>query len=140
MLEIEKVELDELYARADVITFHVPFTRKGNWPTFHLGDREFLERLKPGTMLAVRTGYTSSDLGVMPNDFDQDGDGDIGLFVRRETGSNVGAREAGEWFLDVNTDLSETGTITAEFEPPLTGLPGLPFVNQDIFFNFNEFR
>jgi hypothetical protein len=74
------------------------------------------------------------------HDFDQDGDGDIGLFVIRETGSNIGAREAGEWFLDVNTDLSGTGTIIAEFEPPPTGQPGVAFVNQDIFFNFGDER
>ena len=73
-------------------------------------------------------------------DWDQDGDDDIGLFVVRETGSNTGAREAGEWFLDVNTDLSGSGTVVAEFEPPLTGLPGVPFVNQDIFFNFGDER
>ena len=44
------VELDAILD-ADVITFHVPFTRDGDWPTFHLGDREFLERLKPGAVL-----------------------------------------------------------------------------------------
>ena len=44
------VELDDVLD-ADVITFHVPFTRDGNWPTFHLADRGFLERLKPGTLL-----------------------------------------------------------------------------------------
>ena len=67
------------------------------------------------------------------HDWDQDGDDDIGLFVRRETGANSGAREAGEWFLDINTDLSGTGTIEARFEPPPTGQPGVPLVNQDIF-------
>jgi erythronate-4-phosphate dehydrogenase len=35
----------------DVITFHVPFTRDGDWPTWHLADRGFLERLKPGAVL-----------------------------------------------------------------------------------------
>ena len=74
------------------------------------------------------------------HDFDQDGDGDIGLFVRRETGNTAGDREAGEWFLDVNTDLASAGTVIAEFEPPLTGQPGVPFVNQDIFINFGDER
>ena len=44
------VELDDILD-ADVITFHVPFTREGDWPTWHLADRAFLERLKPGTVL-----------------------------------------------------------------------------------------
>jgi hypothetical protein len=73
-------------------------------------------------------------------DWDQDGSDDLGLFVRRETGANSGAREAGEWFLDVNTKLSDTGVVFAEFEPPLTGIPGVPFVNQDIFYNFGDER
>jgi erythronate-4-phosphate dehydrogenase len=44
------VELDAILD-ADVITFHVPLTRDGDWPTLHLADRGFLERLKPGTTL-----------------------------------------------------------------------------------------
>ena len=44
------VELDVILD-ADVITFHVPLTRDGDWPTLHLADRGFLERLKPGTTL-----------------------------------------------------------------------------------------
>jgi hypothetical protein len=76
----------------------------------------------------------------MAGDWDIDGDDNIGLFVRRENGQNSGVREAGEWFLDVNTQLSGTGTIIAQFEPPPTGLPGVPNVNQDIFFNFGDER
>ena len=74
------------------------------------------------------------------HDWDQDGDDNIGLFVRRETGANSGSREAGEWFLDINTELSGSGTIEARFEPPPTGLPGVPLVNQDIFYNFGDER
>ena len=44
------VSLDDM-ADADVITFHVPFTRDGDWPTRHLADRQLLERLKPGAVL-----------------------------------------------------------------------------------------
>jgi erythronate-4-phosphate dehydrogenase len=44
------VDLDAIL-EADVITFHVPLTRDGDWPTFHLAGRQFLERLKPGTVL-----------------------------------------------------------------------------------------
>jgi erythronate-4-phosphate dehydrogenase len=46
----EYVGLDDILD-ADVITFHVPFTRDGDWPTWHLADRTFLERLKPGAIL-----------------------------------------------------------------------------------------
>ena len=44
------VGLDDILD-ADVITFHVPFTREGDWPTWHLADRAFLERLKRGAVL-----------------------------------------------------------------------------------------
>ena len=44
------VELDVILD-ANVITFHVPLTRDGDWPTLHLADRGFLERLKPGATL-----------------------------------------------------------------------------------------
>lgn len=39
------VTLDELAARADVVTFHVPLTRKGEHPTWHLADKRFFARL-----------------------------------------------------------------------------------------------
>ena len=44
------VGLDDILD-ADVISFHVPFTRDGDWPTLHLADRGFLERLNPGAVL-----------------------------------------------------------------------------------------
>jgi hypothetical protein len=86
--------------------------------------------------------FNFSSLNPQPvvGDWDIDGDDNIGVFIRRENGQNSGVREAGEWFLDVNTQLSGTGIIAARFEPPPTGLPGLPFVNQDIFFNFGDER
>ena len=46
-LGVEKVELDELLARADVITLHVPFTDQ----TRNILSRDALEKTKPGVIL-----------------------------------------------------------------------------------------
>lgn len=35
----------------DVITLHVPLTRKGRYPTYHFIDKTFLQRQKPGCVL-----------------------------------------------------------------------------------------
>ena len=37
--------LDELQRRCDIITFHTPLTRDGQWPTWHLCDQRFLDSL-----------------------------------------------------------------------------------------------
>ena len=37
--------LDELQRQCDIITFHTPLTRDGQWPTWHLCDERFLEGL-----------------------------------------------------------------------------------------------
>lgn len=37
--------LEELQRRCDIITFHTPLTRDGQWPTWHLCDQIFLDRL-----------------------------------------------------------------------------------------------
>ncbi len=37
--------LDELQRQCDIITFHTPLTRDGQWPTWHLCDEHFLEGL-----------------------------------------------------------------------------------------------
>ena len=37
--------LDELQRRCDIITFHTPLTRDGQWPTWHLCDQSFLDGL-----------------------------------------------------------------------------------------------
>ncbi|NQU65915.1 MAG: 4-phosphoerythronate dehydrogenase, partial [SAR324 cluster bacterium] len=47
----EYIELDELIRRANIISIHVPLTRTGKYPTFHLvGDRA-LSRINPGTII-----------------------------------------------------------------------------------------
>ena len=37
--------LDELQRHCDIITFHTPITREGQWPTWHLCDHRFLDGL-----------------------------------------------------------------------------------------------
>jgi erythronate-4-phosphate dehydrogenase len=36
---------------ADILTLHIPFTREGEFPTYHLVDRARLGRMKPGALL-----------------------------------------------------------------------------------------
>ena len=38
--------LEELQRRCDIITFHTPLTRDGQWPTWHLSDQAFLDGLE----------------------------------------------------------------------------------------------
>jgi len=45
------VTLDELQDSSDLITFHVPLNRGGEDNTLHLVSKEFIKRLKPGTIL-----------------------------------------------------------------------------------------
>jgi len=40
--------LDRVLAESDIITFHVPLTRTGAHPTYHLADNAFFERMKRG--------------------------------------------------------------------------------------------
>lgn len=43
--------LEEIIEQCDVISLHTPLTRTGPCPTWHLFDRERLERLRPGAWL-----------------------------------------------------------------------------------------
>ncbi|WP_368893305.1 4-phosphoerythronate dehydrogenase PdxB [Kluyvera ascorbata] len=43
--------LDELVAEADVITFHTPLYKEGQYTSLHLADEALIRRLKPGTIL-----------------------------------------------------------------------------------------
>ena len=45
------VSLDQIAKEADIITFHVPLNRTGDDTTLHMADRQFFEKLKPGTLL-----------------------------------------------------------------------------------------
>lgn len=44
--EDEFVSMNRIEKECKVITFHVPFTRTGKYPTYHLADGEFFNRLK----------------------------------------------------------------------------------------------
>jgi len=41
----------EALMEADILTLHVPLTREGEFPTYHLVDRARIARMKPGTLL-----------------------------------------------------------------------------------------
>lgn len=45
------VDLETVLSVADVITLHVPLTKGGRYPTHHLVDARFLDRLAPGAWL-----------------------------------------------------------------------------------------
>ncbi|MFH1969125.1 MAG: 4-phosphoerythronate dehydrogenase [Verrucomicrobiota bacterium] len=42
--------LEQVLAEADILTLHMPLTKIGPYPTWHLADRRFFERLKPGVV------------------------------------------------------------------------------------------
>ena len=46
----EFLPIDALFD-ADIMTFHVPLTREGTDPTWHLADTKFIERMKRGSVL-----------------------------------------------------------------------------------------
>lgn len=48
---VESRTLPDLLDEADILSFHVPLTRQGPHPTFHLMDAAGLARLRPGTLL-----------------------------------------------------------------------------------------
>ena len=52
------MSLEQLVPLCDVLTFHTPLTREGEYPTYHLCDETILRLCKPGTLLinAARGG------------------------------------------------------------------------------------
>lgn len=40
--------LPQVLSEADIVSLHVPLTRTGSYPTWHLAGKSFFERLKPG--------------------------------------------------------------------------------------------
>lgn len=40
------IGLDELLSLSDIVTLHVPLTRAGKYPTWHLADRSFFKKIK----------------------------------------------------------------------------------------------
>ncbi len=55
--------LEQLLAEADILTLHVPLTKTGPCPTWHLADRRFFEQVKPGIVWlnAARGAAMDSD-------------------------------------------------------------------------------
>lgn len=52
------VSLDDIARECDIITFHTPLTRSGEYATYHLCDETFLSKTKPGALIinAARGG------------------------------------------------------------------------------------
>lgn len=58
----EFVSLEELKAKADIITFHTPLTSDGLYPTYHLcGDRFFVEGMKLPIIINASRGEVCSN-------------------------------------------------------------------------------
>lgn len=51
LAEIENVCFDELLKRADAISIHVPLTKTGDYPTYHLFDEYTFAKMKSSTIL-----------------------------------------------------------------------------------------
>lgn len=45
------VGYESIIKSSDIITFHVPFTREGEYPTYHMADDRFFENIKGGTVI-----------------------------------------------------------------------------------------
>lgn len=57
------VSLDEIAREADIVTLHTPLEKKGDFPTFHLADKGFFEKLdkKPWFINAARGGIHDTE-------------------------------------------------------------------------------
>ena len=57
------VSLEQVLHESDMITLHVPLTRTGQFPTFHMADCHFFEHMKPGCLFinAARGEAVESD-------------------------------------------------------------------------------
>jgi erythronate-4-phosphate dehydrogenase len=47
----EYIGLTDLVAQSDIISLHVPLTRTGAYPTYHLIDQKIFKLIRPGTIL-----------------------------------------------------------------------------------------
>lgn len=67
------VTLDTIAREADVVTFHTPMTRGGDFPTFHLADSRFFESLEnnPIVINSARGPITDTDAWVEAIDNDR---------------------------------------------------------------------
>lgn len=55
--------LDDLLSQSDAVTLHVPLTKAGPFPTRHMADASFFQRMKPGALFinASRGAVVDSD-------------------------------------------------------------------------------
>ncbi|MFH1476637.1 MAG: 4-phosphoerythronate dehydrogenase [Verrucomicrobiota bacterium] len=61
--------LEQVLAEADILTLHVPLTKTGPYPTWHMADPRFFERLKPSIVWlnAARGAAMDSDAFLAAN-------------------------------------------------------------------------
>ncbi len=57
------VALDDLLGASDIVTMHVPLSREGPDPTYHMGDERFFDQLRGGTVFlnCARGAVVGSD-------------------------------------------------------------------------------
>ena len=60
------VPLDTIARESDIVTFHTPLTRSGDYPTWHLCDKTFLEKCKPDAVIinAARGGILDEEAAL----------------------------------------------------------------------------
>lgn len=59
------VSLDEIARHCDVITFHTPLTKSGEYPTFHLADRDFFEACRRFPLVINSARGPVTDTGAL---------------------------------------------------------------------------
>jgi erythronate-4-phosphate dehydrogenase len=55
------ISLEGIVRESDIISFHVPLTSTGKYPTFHMINDSFLEAVKPGTIIINTSRGSVSD-------------------------------------------------------------------------------
>lgn len=58
-------ELDELQRQCDIISFHTPLIRSGNWPTYHLADKRFFDGLEKHPLIINSSRGAVVDNGAL---------------------------------------------------------------------------
>lgn len=61
--DFKNTDIEDIAPVADVITFHVPHTVSGDYPTHHLGDKSLFDRMKQGSVIinSARGPITNTD-------------------------------------------------------------------------------
>lgn len=61
------VDPDTIAREADIITFHTPLEKNGAFPTYHLADREFFQKLKRAPIIINSARGAIVDTGALRN-------------------------------------------------------------------------